>query len=229
MVADHAAIGIQASPGEGAAGFTLLELILSLSILGLILVVVFGSFRVGVRAWEKGEAEVDFRQRERIVLELLKRQLACTAIRVKKEGGDDLPYTFDLEGDGTSLSFLSHVPAVASHEFGIVYVRYEVGAGHDRGERLSVFEENIVLLDKGFSPSRLGRDDYMELLSGAERMRFHYMTRPEKGEAEGRWQASWDPDEDEGYPAAVKVVIEWGGGTTPSVVIARMEQELPED
>lgn len=215
----------------GAGGFTLLELILSLTILGLILVVVFGSFRVGVRAWEKGEAEVDFRQRERIVLELLKRQLACAVFKKRKQGEEEgLPYTFDMAGDGTSLRFLSRFPALASHEYGIVYVRYDVAAGgRGDGESLLLFEENIVFLGRDFKPSRLKQDDYTELLSGAVSVRFQYMTRPEEDESEGRWQASWDPEHDEGYPMAVRVVVEWPGGTPPVAVVAQIEPELAED
>ena len=59
-------------------GFTLLELLISLTILGVIVVIIFGAFRIGIRAWEKGEKDVESRQRQRIVLDLSKQQLAST-------------------------------------------------------------------------------------------------------------------------------------------------------
>ena len=44
----------------GKKGFTLLELMLSLAIMGLVLLIIFGALRVGTRAWEKGEKEKSF-------------------------------------------------------------------------------------------------------------------------------------------------------------------------
>ena len=61
-------------------GFTLLELLISLTIVALIVVIIFGALRIGIRAWEKGEKDVDVRQRQRIVLDLIKRQLASTCV-----------------------------------------------------------------------------------------------------------------------------------------------------
>ncbi|HNT58060.1 MAG TPA: prepilin-type N-terminal cleavage/methylation domain-containing protein, partial [Syntrophales bacterium] len=60
----------------GNRGFTLLELLISLTLLSVIAVLVFGALRLGVRAWEKGEATIETRQRERIVMDLLQRQMA---------------------------------------------------------------------------------------------------------------------------------------------------------
>jgi len=49
---------------RGNRGFTLLELLISLTILSLVTVLIFGAFRMGIRAWEKGERNIDGRQRE---------------------------------------------------------------------------------------------------------------------------------------------------------------------
>ena len=62
-------------------GFTLLELLISLTIIGLILVIVFGALRIGARAWEKGERDVETHQIQRIVLDNMKRQIASTCLR----------------------------------------------------------------------------------------------------------------------------------------------------
>ena len=210
-------------------GFTLLELMISLSITALILVVVFGSFRVGVRAWEKGEAEVEARQRERIVMELIKRQLSSAVLR-EDTGNEELPYTFAMAGDDTSLSFISHVPLVAFHGYGMVFVRY-AALPDDRGsgERLSFFEENIVLLEGDFDSEGLSGDDYFELLSGFYSIRFEYMKRPDEETVEGQWQDMWDPEDDEGYPQAVKLTLKREEASQPLTMIARLEPELNEN
>ncbi|HEX7533874.1 MAG TPA: prepilin-type N-terminal cleavage/methylation domain-containing protein [Syntrophales bacterium] len=36
-------------------GFTLLELLIALTITAMIVAIIFGALRIGIRAWEKGE------------------------------------------------------------------------------------------------------------------------------------------------------------------------------
>ena len=50
---------------EASAGFTLLELIISLTIIAVIAVMVQNGFRLSVSAWEKGESAVEEQQRYR--------------------------------------------------------------------------------------------------------------------------------------------------------------------
>ena len=40
-------------PHDGEAGFTLLELLISMTLLGLLMLVVLGGLRFGARAWER--------------------------------------------------------------------------------------------------------------------------------------------------------------------------------
>ncbi len=71
-------------PGAGHAGvergrgFTLLELLLAISIFAVVVAVLFSSFWVGIGAWEKGEAGIEFQQRMRAVSELMFREISST-------------------------------------------------------------------------------------------------------------------------------------------------------
>ena len=40
-------------------GFTLLELLIAITLLGLILVLLFGGLRLGMRSWDAGQLNVD--------------------------------------------------------------------------------------------------------------------------------------------------------------------------
>ncbi len=73
--------------GEGARltalplderGFTLLELVLALSILAAMLVILFGGLRVGLRAWQRGDARAETLQHERSLAQLLEQTLGGT-------------------------------------------------------------------------------------------------------------------------------------------------------
>ena len=41
------------------AGFTLLELLIAMTLLGMILVLLFGGLRLGVRSWDASQKQVD--------------------------------------------------------------------------------------------------------------------------------------------------------------------------
>ena len=60
-------------------GFTLLELVLALSIVAAMLAIVFGGLRVGVRAWQRGEERTESQQHARSLNALLALSLGGTA------------------------------------------------------------------------------------------------------------------------------------------------------
>ncbi|OEU52056.1 MAG: hypothetical protein BA861_12190 [Desulfobacterales bacterium S3730MH5] len=204
-------------------GFTLLELLISMTIVGLILVIVFGSLRIGVRAWEKGEKDVGSRQRQRIVLGLIKRQLASICVREAKDEDDGL---FLVKGDNKSMEFVSCIPMAPGNQSGLVYVKYVVKADDgSEGDCLSFYEKNVALLNRNGDLDKLDEDDFFELITAARGIGFQYLKgRTEEQSAE--WQQTWDPDVDEGFPRAVKVILEGNENTSPIHVIARIEPEV---
>lgn len=203
-------------------GFTLLELLISLSILGVIVVIIFGAFRIGVRAWEKGEKDVESRQRQRIVLDLIKRQLASTCLREVK---DARKQPLLLKGDNKSIEFVSHIPMVPGNQFGMVYVKYVVEPenGGER-ERLSFWEKNVVLLNKETDISDLHEDEFFELSPGVQSIAFEYL-KGGTDEETSQWQETWDQVIDEGLPRAIRVIIMEDIEKAPIYVIAPVEPE----
>ncbi len=203
-------------------GFTLLELLISLSILGVIVVVIFGAFRIGVRAWEKGEKDVESRQRQRIVLDLIKHQLASTCLREVKDASQQ---SLLLKGDNKSIEFVSHLPMAPGNQFGMVYVKYVVKP-EDGGkrERLTFWEKNIVLLNKETDMSELHEDDFFELFPGVQSIAFEYL-KGGTDEETSQWQETWDQAIDEGFPRAIRVIFMEDVEKAPIYVIARIEPE----
>jgi general secretion pathway protein J len=61
----------RAAPGRGQAGFTLLEILLAFSVLAMIVVLLAGSLRVGLRAWEAGDRQAALQQETRVIVELV--------------------------------------------------------------------------------------------------------------------------------------------------------------
>ena len=203
-------------------GFTLLELLISLTILGVIVVIIFGAFRIGVRAWEKGEKDVESRQRQRIVLDLIKRQLASICLREVKDANQQ---ALLLKGDNKSIEFVSYIPMVPGNQFGTVYVKYMVKP-EDGGERekLVFWEKNIVLLNKETDMNDLHEDDFFELFPRVQSIVFEYL-KGRTDEETWQWQQTWDQTIDEGFPRAIRVILMEDIERAPIYVIARIELE----
>jgi general secretion pathway protein J len=196
-------------------GFTLLELLIALTIVALIVVVIFGALRISIRAWEKGEKDVDIRQRQRVVLDLIKRQLASTC--VSDVWGRDQNLV-SLKGDSKSIEFVSHIPMTPGNRFGPVYVQYAVKPEKEGNkEHLTFYERSIALPDK--STGKPDEGDFSELLPGMKSIVFEYL-KERPGEEASMWQKSWDPAADKGVPRAVRVTLEENDVKAPIYVIA---------
>jgi general secretion pathway protein J len=198
-------------------GFTLLELLISMTILAMIVVIVFGAFRVGVRAWEKGENAVEGRQRQRIVLDLIRHQLAsvCATPVLDREGK---PIRF--RGDRRSMTFVSLVQLTPGAPAGPTYVRYAVR--HDATDDtagLAFYERGTDLPDGMAGAGDPDEADFYQLLDGLGDIAFEYLKiRPDA--TESPWQESWDPAFDKGVPRAVRIMVRENSRKAPIYVIA---------
>lgn len=201
----------------GNRGFTLLELLISMTILALITLLVFGALRTGIRAWEKGEQSIDGRQRERTVLDMIRRQLASIPVDTVK--GDK---TLFLKGTDKSLAFVSDIHLEPGGEIGIVYVKYQVQASENDSEILSFNERNIILMIGADADTDDSDLEFTELLEGAE-IRFEYLKEDTEAKAETlMWQETWNAENDSGFPLAVRVTLIRHDDNVPVCVIARI-------
>jgi general secretion pathway protein J len=202
-------------------GFTLIELLISITIVGVILVIVMGAFRIGIRAWETGERDIENHQRQQIVLSLVKHQLASAGwYKILKEDKE----SFYFKGDSKSLEFISGISVSPGDSFGNVYVNYRIiPEKSDKSQLFEIFEQNIT----GISPEAVlyeaDEDGFHALIHGAYEIFFEYLKKPDTGELQ--WQDDWDPENDGGLPAAVRFVLQMDEQSAPVTMIARIQGE----
>ena len=205
-----------------AYGFTLLELLISLTIVGLIVVIIFGSLRVGIRAWEKGERDVESQQRKRIVLDLVKHQMSSICMKEVK-GEDNSSFLF--RGKDKSMEFVSLISLVPGNELGAVYVKYSVEEAEkpegDKGETFRYYEENIIFLEEGKDPGNVEEDKYIDLIPVAHNIGFEYMGQG-TAEEPSEWKEDWDPETEKGLPRAIRITFQEDPDKAPIHVIARI-------
>lgn len=206
---------------SGSLGFTLLELMISLTIVGLILVIVFGALRIGVRAWEKGEKDVDIHQRERVVLNLVKAQIASvSAAAITGKEADQ----FRFKGEAQSVSFISDLPIIPTNKSGMVYVKYMIErADRRKGYKLMVYEKSLAFIDKEKKMKDPDESEFFDLIPAARDIKFEYLQYPESDQDPPEWQESWDSEKNQGNPIAVRLVLQQDETAFPVTVIARIQ------
>ncbi|MFZ5758922.1 MAG: prepilin-type N-terminal cleavage/methylation domain-containing protein [Thermodesulfobacteriota bacterium] len=215
-------------------GFTLLELLLSLTILAIIIALCFGVFQTGVRAWEKGEIRTAANQQARIVPELLRRQLASIRLpKVFRRDGAD----FFFAGTEKSLEFFSAVPLLPEHRGEIVHVIYRAGEAEDRQDDEEtaelLFHEMRIMNLTAEQVDELAEEAFTPLFTGLRTMSFSYLPQPNatplasdrlQEELSDPWLPAWDPTLwGDILPKAVRITLESADEEKPLVIIVPLQ------
>jgi len=123
------------NPGVAGSskGFTLLEVMITLAIIGMMLLIIFGAFRLAVSAWEKGETIKEDYQKLRIVSQLLSRQVKSAVpykIKSQKAEGDYLAF----DGQRHSLKFVSALSSRCNNRLGLPIPSMNFRRGARKGD-----------------------------------------------------------------------------------------------
>jgi len=94
------------------AGFTLIELIVALTIMGLLSLALFGGLRFGARSWERGTAHADGAEATLLAQNLLRRAISNAYPLLVT--GDPTHAHIAFTGSADSLSLLAPVPAASA-------------------------------------------------------------------------------------------------------------------
>lgn len=177
----------------GKKGFTLLELLIAMTLSMLVLVAVVSAMELGQRAIRSGQRSAGTEERFRSVFKILDAQLQDMAVLSSRDGQD---YTF--AGDASSMQFAS-VDSLWGNQMGDVWVTYTVQTIED-GEQELTEQETII----GTSIQK-----ETVLLPSAGPMSFEYLVRDLKGE-QGEWLDHIDADRAGKEVLAVRINFLYG-------------------
>jgi prepilin-type N-terminal cleavage/methylation domain-containing protein len=186
-------------------GFTLIEVVVTLTILSFILLIIFGAFRLGLSAWERGEWVKEEYQKVRIVTQLISHQIRSIVpykIKTEKTEGSYLAF----EGKPRSLKFVSTLSLKATQPEGFVYSIYEFKEGGKEGGRLILYEQKA--LNKDFFEEGPNEELAVSLFEGISDVRFEYYQEGDPAkDREGGWVDEWNTKEEKALPRALKMTI----------------------
>ncbi len=202
-------------------GVTLLELLLVLAILAMIAGVAVEAFRVGGRAWEKGERRAEEQQRLRVLYTTMARDVAAVQPVVATmegkrvlafQGKPDRLMLFTAPDGQADLPFSTMVRGVAYF--------VEPGKGLSIRESYPLVEGNV-----SFEPKE-GRVRLVD--PQAVRIRFRYLAPSQDKVSPPQWVEEWEPRE---VPKHVRVRFRPALGELPmavEVTVMREEDGEPE-
>jgi len=170
--------------------FTLIEVIVSLTIFTIIITAVYSTFYMGVKVWHRGEGGGNF-QKIRIGFLKIERDLKSSF------------YFSKAPFKGTSVEMVFPSVVTDNDKKNICIITYSV----DKAENSSL--QQLIRKEKPFS-EKIGVDTAeknRQLISLAESIKFEYAYK--KGTSEGfEWQSDWDGLGQNKFPSGVRVSLE---------------------
>ena len=181
-------------------GFTLLELMIALTLLGVMLTMVYSVFATALAAVPRGEEVAAQSARMRAATSLMSRQVR-SIIPYPMEGEDESTPCY-FAGNSNYFDFFTAAPQHNGGE-GLARVLYWTD-----GSSLSMAEQ-LVLASTGTAGDQpaapVPTTNGIQLLTGLAGVRFQYL-RVDGGDTE--WRDSWDSFEEQTLPGAVRVMVD---------------------
>ena len=193
-------------------GFTLLEVLIAISIVGALLVIAFSGMRVAMAAWRQGEARVEAHQHVRAVAHILTRALgAAYPYRATKGTSPEAVVLFDATDK--RLDFVTQSPPLPL-QAPIAFTAVSIALEEGETPGLVVRERALPNRDPFTEGTVVMRDPSVTSLA------FSFLTE------DGNWVETWNGQDAKTIPHAVqlRLAVTLNGRTqtmTPMTVTLR--------
>jgi hypothetical protein len=216
--------------GTDTKGFTLFEMLLSITLTGLVMLALMIGLRVASRAWRTGEGRLRQVHAEAERNAFVVEQISSLVPYQVTTNDPDLPGTFImLQGSATCLRFVSSYGSVFRGRSGLVFAEYGIVQASPRNVEVALRETPVrdsgVLLhrlirsvtndpDTGapqidYQPFALRTTD-LPLMTGLSAARFEYLDLHPKKDTGPVWRLNWKSTNEAPYPEAIRLRWERG-------------------
>jgi general secretion pathway protein J len=186
------------------AGFTLVEILISLTILAIIMVIILQAFQLSNKAWQVGEKRIDEFQRTRIIMDQMNREIRGAYPFKSFQNSEDFPMedckgNIEFVGKSDSLSFVTAEKSFSTPDFNFGFRAVTYYVDNDSGTE----EEGLVMMENipwGLDP--FGEGNIIEIDSSVVDIKFEYYICIDENldntidDDECNWIDSWDPCEE---------------------------------
>lgn len=190
---------------RGTCGFTLLELLVAVTVLGLILLLALNGLRFGARSWEAERNHSERTSQARAMQDYLRRQFALIVPLTEHDG---VSTRLAFSGGHERLQFVASMSRGQQHAGRYVFTLQPQRQGD--GERLVL---EYALLDPALRTLEGLDPQHVVLLDALTAVTFDYFGSERRG-VRDRWSSSWPADAAE-LPKLLRLRIEKAGFDLP--------------
>jgi general secretion pathway protein J len=184
-------------------GFTLIEIMVAIAIFMMVIMAIYSTWAMVMRATQVGQAAAARSQRERVALNTLENSLMC----IQSFQSSQRYYSFNVvSGDAPALSFASRLPDVfprngkfPDHNLRRITYSLEPAAG---GSKDLVLRQNPILMD-------MDDDEQKTPLVLAHNVKTFLVECWDTNQLD--WVTEWDNTN--AIPPMLKVTLDFGGNT----------------
>jgi general secretion pathway protein J len=197
-----------------SGGFSLVEMLLAMTLLSMLLALAYGGLRASARATEKGQVILDDSNRIRMAHQFVRRQLTQLLPLAFDQGeGEAEDQRIVFQGDARRIRYVAPMPGYLGYG-GPQVQELEIVPGE---EGLELVLSHALL--QGFEEEHLYQREPILLLDKIQQAGFQFLGMDENGEVTA-WSGNWDQESQ--LPVAVtlevdfveEVYIEWPMLTT---------------
>ena len=233
--------------GTDSRGFTLFEMLISITLTGFLMLALLIGLRVANRAWRTGEARLRQVHAEAERNAFVVEQISSLVPYQVTLSDPDLPGTFIvLQAGATCLRFVSSYSSVFRGRSGLVLAEYGIVEASPANVEVALREapvgDNEVLFHRliqsvtndpdtgapviNYQPFSLRATD-LPLMTGLRAARFEYLDlHPEKGTGPV-WRLDWKSRDEAPYPEAIRLRWERGNQAGEEVIPVRAKPLPP--
>jgi len=187
------------------AGFTLLELIISITLVAIIVLIISVAANLGYRSFNAGEKKMNAVERLRSSLTIIDAQIQSGVPLTSEDGGVK---QYNFMGEQDSLKFSTNY-SIWGGQRGYVIVNYRVDTD-DRGKRTLFASEYKVGMEN---------QKETKLLEGFDEITFDYY-KQDATEEEGEWITQWV--DEEMMPTRIRINLVRGSNSLSYIMPVRV-------
>lgn len=219
---DSRSEGWQCEVARGC-GFTLLELVIALTLFGVMAGIVFSSFRLAMNSYLKSQVKMEEEASRRILKGQIRRQVGSLfplrpVASFNKAGpeselleGADPTRAFAplFYGTPDSVTFITVTPLVDFERPGLTVVRYGPAQDEYGDYYLGSMESPFVGLDSFVEMIQVPRGKPLPLIEGVSQIEFEYYGYDSEAQIFD-WYSEWFGDERRAVPTAIRILYDKG-------------------
>jgi general secretion pathway protein J len=188
------------------SGFTLLELMIAITLLSMMAVGIYAVLSISIRSWNRGTDAIDISQRHRSMLDMARKQFASIYPLYTTPSSTEPNSSFALIFQGTqnNLRFISLNSLQSYDNAGPMLISYEMGRDADGNSSLD--EKEVRYTGQLPDESVLSSSKSISVFDGLLSCTFEYYD-PGDADNPAQWVVEWDGSTLNRLPAAVRMTM----------------------